>query len=81
LPGYREKGAMFEVTYPGQAVKIEGENGIKFATISTGIQFRKLRKEDVVGKKSFVEALLIPTAYTRQMRYTDSPRANAVCPY
>ncbi|MDR9893159.1 transposase [Aetokthonos hydrillicola Thurmond2011] len=51
LPGYREKGAMFEVTYPGQAVKIEVENGIKFATISTGIQFRKLRKEDVVGTK------------------------------
>jgi putative transposase len=49
LPGYREKGGMFEVTYPGQTVKIEVEDGIKFATISTGIQFRKLRKEDVIG--------------------------------
>ncbi|BAZ12972.1 transposase [Calothrix sp. NIES-4071] len=51
LPGYRMPGGMFEVTYPGQTVKIEIEHGIKFATISTGIQFRKLRKEDVVGTK------------------------------
>jgi putative transposase len=51
LPGYRVKGGMFEVTYPGQTVKIEIEHGIKFATVSTGIQFRKLRKEDVFGTK------------------------------
>ncbi|MUG93720.1 IS200/IS605 family element transposase accessory protein TnpB [Scytonema sp. UIC 10036] len=49
LPGYREKGGMFEVTYPGQTVKFERKHGIKLATISTGIQFRKFHKEDVMG--------------------------------
>jgi putative transposase len=51
LPGYRIPGGMFEVTYPGQTVKIEIEHGIRFAIISTGIQFRKRRKEDVFGTK------------------------------
>jgi putative transposase len=50
-PGYRIPGGMFEVTYPGQTVKIGIEHGIRFAIISTGIQFRKQRKEDVFGTK------------------------------
>jgi putative transposase len=51
LPGYRKKGGLFEVTYPGQAVKIQREKGKLFATVSTGIAFRKENKEDVMGTK------------------------------
>jgi putative transposase len=49
LPGYREKGGLFEVTYPGQAVKITREKGKIFATVSTGVTFRKRYKSDVMG--------------------------------
>ncbi len=49
LPGYREKGGMFEVTYPRQSVKISQENKVFFATVSTGVLFKKRHKEDVIG--------------------------------
>ncbi|MBO3458518.1 transposase [Aetokthonos hydrillicola Thurmond2011] len=49
LPGYRIPGGMFEVTYPGQSVKIAVEHGIKFASVSTGLLFKKRHKEDVTG--------------------------------
>lgn len=49
LPGYRQPGGMFEVTYPGQSVKIGVEYGIKFASVSTGLLFKKRHKEDVIG--------------------------------
>ncbi|KYC42417.1 hypothetical protein WA1_20855 [Scytonema hofmannii PCC 7110] len=48
LPGYRQKGGMFEVTYPSQSVNISQEHGIIFATVSTGILFKKQHKEDVM---------------------------------
>ncbi|WP_081403125.1 RNA-guided endonuclease InsQ/TnpB family protein [Scytonema hofmannii] len=48
LPGYRQKGGMFEVTYPGQSVNISQEHGIIFATVSTGMMFKKQHKEDVM---------------------------------
>lgn len=51
LPGYREKGGLFEVTYPQQAIKITREKGKLFATVSTGITFRKRHKLDVMGTK------------------------------
>lgn len=51
LPGYRIPGGMFEVTYPGQSVKIGVEHGIKFASVSTGLLFKKRHKEDVIGTK------------------------------
>ncbi len=51
LPGYREKGGLFEVTYPHQAVKIEVEKGIKFARLSTGVNFRRESSSDVMGTK------------------------------
>ncbi|MBR8837046.1 MAG: transposase [Stigonema ocellatum SAG 48.90 = DSM 106950] len=49
LPGYRKKGGMFEVTYPGQSVQITSEHGIVFAFVSTGLQFKKQHKENVIG--------------------------------
>jgi putative transposase len=49
LPGYRNRFGMFEVTYPGQSVKIGVEHGIKFASVSTGLLFKKRHKEDVIG--------------------------------
>ncbi|GAA6622151.1 RNA-guided endonuclease InsQ/TnpB family protein [Scytonema sp. NUACC26] len=49
LPGYRQKGGMFEVTYPSQSVNLSQEHGIIFATVSTGIMFKKQYKEDVMG--------------------------------
>jgi IS605 OrfB family transposase len=49
LPGYRKKGGLFEITYPKQTVKIIREKGIKFATVSTGINFRKQHETDVMG--------------------------------
>ncbi|WP_243146829.1 RNA-guided endonuclease TnpB family protein [Scytonema sp. UIC 10036] len=49
LPGYRQKGGMFEVTYPSQSVNLSQEHGIIFATVSTGIMFKKQHKEDVMG--------------------------------
>jgi putative transposase len=51
LPGYREKGGLFEVTYPSQAVKITREKGKLFAAVSTGVTFRKRHKDDVMGTK------------------------------
>jgi putative transposase len=49
LPGYRQKGGMFEVTYPSQLVNLSQEHGIIFATVSTGIMFKKQHKEDAMG--------------------------------
>jgi putative transposase len=51
LPGYRIPGSMFEVTYPGQSVKIQVKKGVKFASVSTGLLFKKQHKEDVIGTK------------------------------
>jgi putative transposase len=51
IPGYRVKGGMFEVTYPAQAAKITSENRMLFASVSTGLQFKKQHKENVIGTK------------------------------
>ncbi len=42
---------MFEVTYPNQAIKIQVEKGVKFASVSTGLKFKKQHQEDVLGTK------------------------------
>jgi IS605 OrfB family transposase len=51
LPGYRKKGGLFEITYPKQTVKIEVEKSVKYAYVSTGINFRRTCFADVMGTK------------------------------